>query len=242
MEDLNDDLESPPAESEYGRRFRISGIKEPLLIWGAGAHAAVVADIVRSEGRYEIAGFLDDVTPGRSDSRFSGAPLHTSRDALRRMREEGVTNLIAAVGDCAGRARCAEYALRMGFQLARAIHPRAIVAIGAFIGDGAVISAGAVVSVDVRIGDNAIVNTGSTVDHGTVIEDAAHISAGVCVGGRVTIGEEAFVGMGATILTDVRVGSRSLIGAGALVLGDVPDGHVAYGVPARVRGEVPAHG
>jgi UDP-N-acetylbacillosamine N-acetyltransferase len=219
-----------------------SAQREQLLIWGAGGHAAVVADIVRLQGEYEIVGFVDDVTAGRSETTFAGAPLHTSRDALQRIRDEGGSHLIVAIGDCAGRARCAAEARRMGFRLARTVHPRAVVGAGATVGDGAVIAAGAVVAVDVRIGDNVIVNTGSTVDHGSVVGEAAHIAPGVSLGGWVTVGARAFIGIGANVLPTVRIGSRSVVGAGALVLEDIPDGCVAYGVPARVRREVSAHG
>jgi len=198
----------------------------------------VVADIIRLRGEYDVVGFLDDVTPGRSEANYGGARLFRSRDELGQLREQGVENVIVGVGDCAGRASCAEVARQMGFRLARAVHPQAVISSGVDIGNGSVVAAGVVIGVDVQLGENAIVNTGSTIDHGTVIEDAAHVSAGVCVGGRVTIGREAFVGMGATILTEVRVGSGSVIGAGALVLDDVPDGCVAFGVPARVRRKV----
>jgi len=67
------------------------------------------------------------------------------------------------------------------------------------------------------------------------------------------IGARARVGVNATILPFVRIGSGALIGAGAVVTRDVPDGGVAYGNPAVVRGSVadlvaiesrvvPAHG
>ena len=47
--------------------------KKKLVVWGASGHALVVADAVRLAGEYEIAGFLDDLHPGRHGEQFCGA-------------------------------------------------------------------------------------------------------------------------------------------------------------------------
>jgi serine acetyltransferase len=52
------------------------------------------------------------------------------------------------------------------------------------------------------------------------------------------IGARAQIGVNATILPFVRIGAGCLIGAGAVVARDIPDGAVAFGNPARVRGVV----
>jgi carbonic anhydrase/acetyltransferase-like protein (isoleucine patch superfamily) len=53
-----------------------------------------------------------------------------------------------------------------------------------------------------------------------------------------TLGEEALVGNGATVLDGARVGVRAMIAAGALVTPgtDIPDGMLALGTPAKVKG------
>jgi len=43
------------------------------------------------------------------------------------------------------------------------------------------------------------------------------------------------IGAGAVILGDITVGPDAAVGANAVVLQDVPPGHVAVGVPARIR-------
>lgn len=44
--------------------------------------------------------------------------------------------------------------------------------------------------------------------------------------------------MNVTILPYVRIGAASLIGAGSVVTRDIPEGVVAFGNPATVRGTV----
>ena len=50
------------------------------MIWGASGHARVVADIVRLNGAYTIAGFLDDVAPERAGETFEGSSILGRRD------------------------------------------------------------------------------------------------------------------------------------------------------------------
>jgi serine O-acetyltransferase len=52
---------------------------------------------------------------------------------------------------------------------------------------------------------------------------------------RPLIGARVDIGAGAAILGAVTIGDDAVIGANAVVLRDVPPGHVAVGVPARIR-------
>jgi carbonic anhydrase/acetyltransferase-like protein (isoleucine patch superfamily) len=86
-----------------------------------------------------------------------------------------------------------------------------------------------------NVQDNAVVHVtplepveigpGATIGHACVVHGA-------------TLGEEALVGNGATVLDGARVGARAMVGAGALVTPgtDIPDGMLALGMPARVKG------
>jgi acetyltransferase EpsM len=205
-----------------------------IVIWGASGHALVVADIVRTMGRHEIAGFLDDVNPDRHSTPFCGSHVLGGTEQLDRLRASGVTELIVAIGDCNARMKAAALAKQKGFTLATAIHPRATIAPDAVFGEGTVVAAGAVVNPGARIGCNVILNTSCSVDHECSVADGVHIGPGAHLGGRVTVGEGTWVGIGATIRDRVTIGAGSVIGAGAVVLKNVPLGVVAYGVPARV--------
>jgi len=79
----------------------------------------------------------------------------------------------------------------------------------------------ATVGEDVNIGAGTITcNYDGQHKHPTIIEDGA------------------FIGSDTMLVAPVRVGAGARIGAGSVVTHDIPPGSVAYGVPARVRGEV----
>ncbi len=207
----------------------------PILIWGASGHARVVADILRLEGRYAVAGFLDDIHPERRGETFCGAQVLGGREQLAVLRKQGVEAALIAVGDPGTRLKLAELACARGYRLVTAVHPRAVVAGDAVLGEGTVIVAGAIVNPGCWIGRNVILNTASSIDHDCVVEDGVHVAPGACLAGNVVVGRGAWVGIGAVVVERVRIGAASVIGAGAVVVRDLPEGVVAYGVPARVQ-------
>ncbi len=202
-----------------------------LVIWGAAGHAKVVADIVRLQGEHEICGFLDDHDPTPRD--FCAARVLGGGDRLRDLRAEGVTHLVLGFGDGAARLRLAARARDLGYQLATAIHPGAVVASDVRLGPGSVVAAGAVVGPGTTVGENVIVNTLAGVAHDGTVGAGAHLCPGTSLGGWVVVEELAWVGIGATVRDRVRIGRGTVVGAGAVVLDDLPEGVVAYGVPAR---------
>jgi len=209
-------------------------MKQRLAIWGASGHALVVADIVRLQGDYEIAGFLDDLNPERHGTAFCGAPILGGLGQLGVLQRLHIQYLLLGIGDCEARLRLSEVVRAEGLCLATAIHPHAVIAMGVSIGQGTVVMAGTVINPGSKIGENVIVNTCASVDHECLLEDGVHISPGVHLGGRVTVGRGTWIGIGTTVKNGVCIGSGSIIGAGAVVLDDIPCGAVAYGVPAKV--------
>jgi len=209
-------------------------MREKLVIWGASGHARVVIDIIQLGSTYEIVGMLDDVNSSRAGSEFAGHRIIGGREQLARLRASGVNACILAFGDCSARLQLGEIARQHGFSLARAIHPRAIVAGDATIGEGSVIAAGVVINPVAQIGENVIVNTCASVDHECVIDDGAHIALGAHLAARVHVGRGSWVGIGSVVKESVRIGKATVIGAGSLVLNDIPDDALAYGSPARL--------
>jgi acetyltransferase EpsM len=206
-----------------------------LVIWGAGGHAKVVADVVRQQGGWEIVGFIDDANPERRHEPFCASTILGGRERLEDLHREGVRHALLAFGHCMTRLEHTHLLHRLGYQLPVAIHPRATIASDVTIGAGTVVAAGAVINPGASVGQSVIINTLAGVDHDCRIGDAAHVCPGVRLAGNVTVGTAAWIGIGATVVQNVKIGDRVTIGAGAVVLHDIPAGAVAYGVPAKVH-------
>jgi sugar O-acyltransferase (sialic acid O-acetyltransferase NeuD family) len=208
-----------------------------IVIVGAGAQGAVVADILQrareaGAGAAPI-GFVDD-TPLLLGTSVLGIDV---LGPIASLAEHGHDAVIVAVGDNGARRALTDRLLAAGERLATAVHPSASIAPSATLGDGTVVCAGAVVTPGAAIGRGVIVNTRASIDHDTRVGDFAHVSAGATLGGRVRIGAETLVGLGASVLSGVAIGARTTIGAGAVVVEAIPDDVVAFGVPARVRSD-----
>ncbi len=207
--------------------------RERMVLIGAGGHAKVVADVVLRMGSYEMVGCLDDdpATWGRS---VLDLPVLGGLDRLAALRDEGVDWCLVAVGDNRARLALAGKAAALGYGFHVAIHPRAMVAPSARLGEGTVVASGAVINPDAVIGRHAIINTAAVVEHDNRLGDGVHVSPGAVLCGGVTVADRSQIGAGARVIPGVRIGADCIVGAGAVVVRDLPDRVVAVGVPARV--------
>lgn len=92
-----------------------------------------------------------------------------------------------------------------------------------------------VVRAGANVQDCSVVHV--TPRHPVEIGAGATVGHTCCVHGA-TLGEECLVGNGATVLDGARIGVRAMVAAGALVTPEteIPDGMLALGAPAKVRG------
>lgn len=202
---------------------------EPVVVYGAGGHGKVVADILLAAGEIVI-GFLDDVKP--VGATVIGLPVLGAADWLD---ERSGTRVALGVGDNVLRARHAEICLAKAAELVTAIHPSSVVARSSEIEAGAVLMAYTVVNPDARVGRGAIINTCAVVEHDCTVGAFAHLSPNSTMGGNCHVGAFAQLGIGATMLPGTSIGDRSIVGGAALVVDDIAANTVAIGVPARPR-------
>lgn len=204
---------------------------EDCLIIGAGDHARSVINIIELEGRYRIAGLVDDRLAA-GDTVFGYAVLG-SLDAIAGL---GITSGIVCIGDnwtrsvAAARVR----ALRPDFRLITAIHPGAIInrRAGA-IGAGTKIFQGVIIEHGARIGAHCLVNPFSLVGHDSDIGDFVNIHPGVNVCGDVRVGSFTTLAVGVNVINGVSIGEHTVIGAGSTVVKDIGSYTVAFGTPCK---------
>ncbi|GAA4841701.1 acetyltransferase [Paenibacillus vulneris] len=202
-----------------------------VVIIGAGGHAKVVMDILKSNRALEIIGCTDKQLAG---TQVLGVPVLGDDSVLPELYGQGVRHAFIAIGDNKLRRLLARKATELGYELINAVSPHAYVAEAASLGAGVAVMAGAVIHPDVRIGDNSIINTQASVDHDCVIGEACHVAPGATLSGTVTVGDGTFLGTGTKVIDGVRIGSWSVLGAGSVVVKDIPDSCLAFGVPARI--------
>jgi acetyltransferase-like isoleucine patch superfamily enzyme len=120
------------------------------------------------------------------------------------------------------------------------------------IGDDVSVWSGSVVDYGCRVADGVKIHTNCYVAQHTEIRAGAFLAPGVSFANDLypgqqasaevmagpVVGEEAQLGVNVTVLPYVRIGAGSIVGAGSVVTRDLPDGVVAYGSPAVVRGRV----
>ena len=205
--------------------------ESPVVIFGAGGHARVVADaLLGMTPAVDFKGYLDD----RSElwgTTLNGMPVG-SRAQLETDDPERMSKVIVAVGDNRDRERIALEIEQAGFGFATALHRTTTVGYGVVIGDGTVLLAGTIANAGAQIGSHVIINTSASVDHDCIVGDFAHISPGAHLAGNVRVGRGVHIGTGAAVIPGVRIGDWATVGAGATVVHDVAAYTTVVGTPA----------
>ena len=202
---------------------------------GAGGHAKVVIEILRSHEAYELIGLLDP-KPELHGKSVLDVPVLGGDDLLPVLKRDGVCHVfvgIGSIGDTRPRQYLFELALQHGMKPVHALHPKAIVSPSAVLGEGVTIMANTVINACARLGVNVIVNTGAVIEHDCIIGDHVHIATGALLTSTVKVGTGAHIGAGATVRQCITIGEGAIVGAGAIAVKDVPPHAVVVGVPAR---------
>ena len=195
----------------------------PLLLIGAGGHAAACIDVIEQQDRYSIAGLL-----GSADEvgkQICGYPVLGSDAQLG--------ELLARIGRAlivVGQIKTPEPRIRLFAQLSALscempiiVSPRAHVSRHATLGAGTIVMHGAIVNARASVGRNCILNSQSLVEHDARVGDHCHVATGAIVNGGASIGDGTFVGSQSCVRQEVRVGARCVIGMGERVLADCGD-------------------
>jgi len=232
-EGLESDAGTPAPE--YRMRPQVDG--SAILVFGAGGHGKVVADLARSAG-FRFLGFVDRnpekvgiAIPGGGGSvLYCDANLDPAFAATGALSGDRVA-VALGIGDNSARLAYADRYRQC--EMPALVHPRATFSTESTIGAGSVVFANAVVNPGTTIGRACVINSGAIVEHDNLIGDGAHVSPGAVLNGGVHIGALSWIGAQAVVLPGVRIGARVIVGAGAVVLRDVPDDVTVVGNPAR---------
>lgn len=140
---------------------------------------------------------------------------------------------VISIGDPAIKQKIYQKLADKGAVFAQLVHPSAVIARSAKLGEGVVVCPLALVSADTVIGKMVAINGSSSVGHDVVLGDFCTLSAHVDLMGSVQVGESVFFGSGARVLPKVTVKARARIGAGAVIMRTVGEDSVMYAQPAK---------
>jgi len=210
-----------------------SPVVSRIFIVGAGGFGREVLQWARDawpDHAALIAGFLS-AESGRLDGHHCSLNIIASPDSFN---PDPGDALLLAIGIPEARRRVAEALRSRGAEFLTLIHPTAIVAASASIGEGSIICPFAIVSDSARVGSHALLNYHASLGHDASAGDYAVLSPYATLGGNAHIGDDVFLGMHASVGPGRRIGARSKVSANSCALADAPADSIIYGVPGRV--------
>ncbi len=200
----------------------------PLVFYGCGTQGTAILEWMREAwpGRRTV---LTDDNPALWGTRLWQLPIVPPEEALGR----GPRLVMCGIGDNAIRARVLLRIREQGHRWQRFVHPRALVAPSAEVGDGSMVLGLAVVNSFARVGGGCLINTHAVVEHHCRVGDFAHLAPRAALGGGCTVGEGALMGIGSVMLPGRCLARAATLGAGAVLVADSREEDVLAGVPAR---------
>lgn len=210
---------------------------ERIFIVGGGGFGREAFNWVRDAwptASAKVAGFLSadgDLLDGHN----SAIPIMA--DPADFQPDEGCA-FVLGIGIPQVRRHVAESLLSRGATFLTVVHPTAIVAPTAVVGDGSIICPYAIVSDAANLGKFTLVNFHSSLGHDAATGDFSVLSPYAALGGGARIGADTFLGLHASVGPGKRLGPRTKVSANSAALSDAPADALIFGVPGRVTPNV----
>ncbi len=195
-----------------------------LVIFGAGGHAKVVADIAMKNG-FEIEGFLDD---NDSVSSVIGYPVLGKIDDCVKFKDSCAFAI--GIGNNAVRKKIFEK--YSDYEYPVLVHPTASVGIETKIGRGTVVMPFAVLNACAEVGEFSILNSASVVEHDCRVGDFCLIAPNATMCGMSEIGDTVWLGAGCALNPTVKICDGVTVGSGAVVTKNITEAGTYIGIPA----------
>lgn len=176
-----------------------------------------------------LAGLIDDNMQALDGFAYPVGMLGTVTD----FSPQPDDHLLMAIGTPSIKQKVATQIEERGGVFAALVHPLAVIARSARIGEGAILCPLSMVSADAEVGRHCQVNALSSIGHDVRMGAYCTLSAHVDLTGGVSLGDLVMIGTGAKLLPRVKVGDGATIGAGSTVYRNVRAGTSVYTAPAK---------
>jgi sugar O-acyltransferase (sialic acid O-acetyltransferase NeuD family) len=134
---------------------------------------------------------------------------------------------ILALGNYKVKREIAELIKNNGGRFTSIIHPTAIIAKTAIIGEGNILSPYTMVGPNVKIGNFNLLTSQSIISHDTIVGDYNFFSTSILCGYN-KIGNDNYFGVRATTIPNIVIGDRNTIQAGMIVDKNINDDTVIF--------------
>lgn len=203
-----------------------------IIIVGAGGFGREVylwAKDSFSKDQYRIKGFLDD-NPRILNNYNMGIGIIGDLDGYEIKKQD---RFVFTIGDIDVKKHLVTKLKEKGAKFLTLIHPTAIVANTAKIGQGVIICPFVTVSDHAQLGDFVMMNIYSSCGHDVKVGDYCILSPYATLNGFVILEDEVFLGTHSTIIPYKKIGYKSKISANSSVMRDVPPNKIVFGVPGK---------
>lgn len=192
--------------------------KKPLVIYGTGKIASVVADYIQADDEYEICAFVVQSEFMTSDQ-FKHKPV-VHYDQLVTLYPPSDFSILVAVGYHnmnSERETLFNEIKSMGYDMAKYVHPSVVCLDESQIAPGCIIFDHVSVQPGAKIAENTYVWSNCVIAHGSEIKPHCWIAAGCVVAGDAVISHNCFLGVNSTVGHNVVLGQATFVGANTLV-------------------------
>lgn len=209
-----------------------------IVIVGAGGFAREVftwAQDSFGENGYRFKGYIDDDSQQTLLTNRGLNWLGSISKGPHQYRVQPTDRFLFAIGRIEVKARLIETLKEQAAIFLTMIHPTALVAESAEIGQGVVICPYALISDNAKISDFVLINFYASCAHDTSVGAYSVLSPYATLNGFAQIESETFLGTHATVTANRTVGYRSKVSANSVVMTDVPPKSIVYGVPGKYK-------
>ena len=188
-----------------------------IILVGGGGHCKSVIDVIEQEGKFKIAGIVDQ--PKFLGSKILGYSVIGCDSDLKNLVKKYRYALIT-VGQIKSsmlRKKLFNLVNSAKFILPSIVSPLAYISKHSSIGKGSIVMHNAIVNANSLIGDNCIINSNALIEHDCTISQHCHISTNATINGGVKVKSGCFIGSNATIKQSVTIKENSFIKACSFV-------------------------
>lgn len=184
-----------------------------LLLIGGGGHCRACIDVIEKEGKYKIAGIIDDALHDNNNKEILGYPVLGKDEDLKKLKNKYDYALvtIGQIKTPAPRIQLYEKLKTLGYILPTIVSPLAYIARDVTISEGTIIMHHTLLNTSSKIGKMCIVNTKALIEHDCIVHDFCHISTGVILNGGCEVGEQTFIGSNMSIKHKTKIAARQII-------------------------------